>query len=103
MLLSAKAADQIVRHARTERGNYSDRKIKGGNPRVDPFDQQNASKGDRVKDPLQAADAFTEQKDRDHAGEDRRKILDRHRRSKRDVLERGKKQEQRSSTEKPPK
>lgn len=99
MLAPAQAADKIVCNAGAECGNDPDDEIKRRDSCVDLLDQQHAGKCDGVKDPLHRSNFFTQNKDRDDAREYRRQVLDRHRRCKRNVLQRDEEKKQCGRTE----
>ena len=86
MLAPAQSSDQIISHARTKRRERSENKEKQRNSRVEPFDKQNAQESQNIAEPLKNFDAFLEQKDGDNRRKNRRQILNRHRRSERNIL-----------------
>src|SRR5215204_4631254 len=91
MFFFLETAHQVVRHARTERRKNAEREIPGLDARVELLDKKHAGKSYRVKNPLRHADFFLEQKNRDYRRKNRRQILDRHRRSERNMLHRNEK------------
>src|SRR6476661_9139073 len=101
MFLSSQAAYEVVRHTRTKRRDDAECEIEKRYACVEPLDQQHAAERDRVKDPLQPFHALLQNEDRDYARKYRRQILNRHRRRKRNILQRGEKEKESRCPEKP--
>src|SRR5215213_11195788 len=101
MFFFFQTAHEIVSHAGTERRDNAEREIKRRHARIELFDTKHARKSYRVKNPLRQAHFFPEQKNRDNRRKNRRKILNRHRRSERNMLHRDEKEIKRGRPENP--
>ncbi len=100
MFTRSQGSDQVVSDTRTKCRNNTKREKEKRHAQIELTDQQNAGESQRVENPLGDDNLFLQQKNGDNRRENRRQILNRHRRRERNVLHRDEEKIKRGRAEK---